>query len=150
MIDAWDRRVYGKLDAPGTPCPARSPRSCCSVQLEPGRTRRLRVGSSGRAETGQCLEWWMGLIGDRSDSRARFLPRGWVDVGRDCDEPRAVRVARFEYRSKDPRVTAIGHARETRYARSREERASPAAPRRGFFPREEKSAASHRANRGAG
>ena len=85
--------------------------------------------------------------GDRSDSRARFLPRGWVDVGRDCREPRAVRVARFEYRSKDPCVTAIGHTRETR---SREERASPAAPRRGFFPREEKSAASHRANRGAG
>ena len=78
MIDAWDRRVYGKLDAPGTPCPARSPRSCCSVQLEPGRTRRLRVESSGRlGKPVSGWDGWMGLIcGDRSDSTEQTEGRG--------------------------------------------------------------------------
>lgn len=68
--------MYGKLDAPGTPCPARSPRSCCSVQLEPGRTRRLRVGSCEVGKTGQCLDGWMGLCGDRSDSIEQTEGRG--------------------------------------------------------------------------
>ena len=74
---------------------------------------RGRVGKPVSVSTGGMGFKW------RSDSRARFLPRGWVDVGRDCREPLAVRAARFEYRSKNPRVTVIGHTRETRYARSR-------------------------------